>query len=183
MSPHVPGHGTPGVTGVTGVGSPRSPESPRGVTSGHRRPAARRGAVPPRGLQPRGQCAPERSPPRKWDALRRGRLSSVAAPCRNEPSGGRRRGGEAPGAGASFYRRGHAEAWTGINWTANGAAAGSQPLAEAVRIAILCVLCLTVAFGIFFLGCNLLVKLESLVAQLARERRASRDAEVAAEGT
>ncbi|XP_068777218.1 small integral membrane protein 41 [Struthio camelus] len=70
--------------------------------------------------------------------------------------------------------------------TADGAARGepgSQPSAKAVQIAVLCVLCLTVAFGIFFLGCNLLVKLESLVAQLAQERRASRDAEVVAEGT
>ncbi|NXG40399.1 RPRM protein, partial [Dromaius novaehollandiae] len=70
--------------------------------------------------------------------------------------------------------------------TADGVArgdAGGPALAKAAQIAVLCVLCLTVAFSIFFLGCNLLVKLEGLAAQLARERRASRDADAGAGGT
>uniref|UniRef100_A0A8C6ZN10 RPRM protein n=1 Tax=Nothoprocta perdicaria TaxID=30464 RepID=A0A8C6ZN10_NOTPE len=69
---------------------------------------------------------------------------------------------------------------------AGGAAraeAAAPPLAKAAQIAVLCVLCLTVACGILFLGCNLLLKVESLAAQLAPERRLSRDADLGAEGT
>lgn len=47
-----------------------------------------------------------------------------------------------------------------------------------VQIAVLCVLCLTVVFGVFFLGCNLLIKSESMINLLAKDRRPSREAEM-----
>ncbi|XP_061079332.1 reprimo-like protein [Conger conger] len=46
-----------------------------------------------------------------------------------------------------------------------------------VQIAVLCVLSLTVIFGIFFLGCNLMIKSESMINFLVRERRPSKDVE------
>uniref|UniRef100_A0A3B3QBZ5 Reprimo-like n=1 Tax=Paramormyrops kingsleyae TaxID=1676925 RepID=A0A3B3QBZ5_9TELE len=46
-----------------------------------------------------------------------------------------------------------------------------------VQIAVLCVLSLTVIFGIFFLGCNLMIKSESMINFLVKERRPSRDVE------
>lgn len=46
-----------------------------------------------------------------------------------------------------------------------------------VQIAVLCVLSLTVVFGIFFLGCNLMIKSESMINFLVRERRPSKDVE------
>ncbi|MBN3317775.1 RPRM protein, partial [Atractosteus spatula] len=48
---------------------------------------------------------------------------------------------------------------------------------QVVQIAVLCVLSLTVAFGIFFLGCNLLIKSESMINLLAEDRRPSKEAE------
>ncbi|XP_028843035.1 reprimo-like protein [Denticeps clupeoides] len=48
---------------------------------------------------------------------------------------------------------------------------------RAVQIAVLCVLSLTVMFGIFFLGCNLMIKSESMINFLVRERRPSKDVE------
>ncbi|KAJ6658051.1 hypothetical protein lerEdw1_001527 [Lerista edwardsae] len=47
-----------------------------------------------------------------------------------------------------------------------------------VQIAVLCVLCLTVVFGVFFLGCNLLIKSESMINLLGKDRRPSREAEM-----
>ncbi|XP_036388289.1 reprimo, TP53 dependent G2 arrest mediator homolog 3 [Megalops cyprinoides] len=47
-----------------------------------------------------------------------------------------------------------------------------------VQIAVLCVLSLTVIFGIFFLGCNLLIKSESMINLLVEDRRPSKEAEV-----
>ncbi|XP_043910896.1 reprimo-like protein [Protopterus annectens] len=46
-----------------------------------------------------------------------------------------------------------------------------------VQIAVLCVLSLTVMFGIFFLGCNLLIKSESMINFLVKDRRSSKDVE------
>ncbi|KAG9264478.1 reprimo-like protein [Astyanax mexicanus] len=46
-----------------------------------------------------------------------------------------------------------------------------------VQIAVLCVLSLTVIFGVFFLGCNLMIKSESMINFLVRERRPSKDVE------
>ncbi|XP_053708401.1 reprimo-like protein [Synchiropus splendidus] len=46
-----------------------------------------------------------------------------------------------------------------------------------VQIAVLCVLSLTVMFGIFFLGCNLMIKSESMINFLVKERRPSKDVE------
>lgn len=46
-----------------------------------------------------------------------------------------------------------------------------------VQIAVLCVLSLTVVFGIFFLGCNLMIKSESMINFLVKERRPSKDVE------
>ncbi|XP_066498844.1 reprimo-like protein [Hoplias malabaricus] len=48
---------------------------------------------------------------------------------------------------------------------------------RAVQIAVLCVLSLTVLFGVFFLGCNLMIKSESMINFLVRERRPSKDVE------
>ncbi|XP_055787367.1 reprimo, TP53 dependent G2 arrest mediator homolog 3 [Salvelinus fontinalis] len=44
-----------------------------------------------------------------------------------------------------------------------------------VQIAVLCVLSLTVIFGIFFLGCNLLIKTESMISLFVEDRRPSTD--------
>ncbi|XP_029429680.1 reprimo-like protein [Rhinatrema bivittatum] len=44
-----------------------------------------------------------------------------------------------------------------------------------VQIAVLCVLSLTVVFGVFFLGCNLLIKSESMINFLVKDRRPSKD--------
>ncbi|XP_077354661.1 reprimo-like protein [Festucalex cinctus] len=44
-----------------------------------------------------------------------------------------------------------------------------------VQIAVLCVLSLTVLFGVFFLGCNLMIKSESMINFLVKERRPSKD--------
>ncbi|XP_037545187.1 reprimo-like protein [Nematolebias whitei] len=46
-----------------------------------------------------------------------------------------------------------------------------------VQIAVLCVLSLTVMFGIFFLGCNLMIKSESMINFLVKDRRPSKDVE------
>ncbi|XP_078712297.1 protein reprimo A-like [Lampetra fluviatilis] len=67
-----------------------------------------------------------------------------------------------------------------------GGGAGFQaPLADprnlyifrVVQIAVMCVLSLTVVFGVFFLGCNLLIKSESMINFLVKERRPSREVE------
>ncbi|GCB80773.1 hypothetical protein scyTo_0022707 [Scyliorhinus torazame] len=46
-----------------------------------------------------------------------------------------------------------------------------------VQIAVLGVLSLTVIFGIFFLGCNLLIKSESMINLLVKRRRPSKEVE------
>ncbi|XP_038645484.1 protein reprimo A [Scyliorhinus canicula] len=46
-----------------------------------------------------------------------------------------------------------------------------------VQIAVMCVLSLTVVFGIFFLGCNLLIKSEGMVNFLVKDRRSSKEVE------
>ncbi|XP_068022446.1 reprimo-like protein [Melanerpes formicivorus] len=48
-------------------------------------------------------------------------------------------------------------------------------ITRVVQIAVLCVLSLTVLFGIFFLGCNLLIKSESMINFLVKDRRPSKD--------
>lgn len=48
-------------------------------------------------------------------------------------------------------------------------------ITRVVQIAVLCVLSLTVVFGIFFLGCNLLIKSESMINFLVKDRRPSKD--------
>ncbi|CAM9414671.1 unnamed protein product [Lampetra planeri] len=74
--------------------------------------------------------------------------------------------------------------------TAGGDGSGPLgPLADAGRlymfrltqIAVMCVLSLTVVFGVFFIGCNLLVKSEGMVNLLVRERRHSKDVEAVIE--
>ncbi|TRY82819.1 hypothetical protein DNTS_025580 [Danionella cerebrum] len=50
-------------------------------------------------------------------------------------------------------------------------------ITRTVQIAVVCVLALTVVFGIFFLGCNLLIKSEGMINFLVTERRASKDVE------
>ncbi|XP_048379593.2 protein reprimo-like [Stegostoma tigrinum] len=55
---------------------------------------------------------------------------------------------------------------------------GSPDTLRVVQIAVLCVLSLTVLFGIFFLGCNLLIKSESMLNLLVKERRPSKELEV-----
>uniref|UniRef100_A0A8C7Y2K4 Reprimo, TP53 dependent G2 arrest mediator candidate a n=1 Tax=Oryzias sinensis TaxID=183150 RepID=A0A8C7Y2K4_9TELE len=44
-----------------------------------------------------------------------------------------------------------------------------------VQIAVMCVLSLTVVFGIFFLGCNLLIKSEGMINFLVTDRRPSKE--------
>ncbi|MEE6489300.1 hypothetical protein FKM82_015530 [Ascaphus truei] len=46
-----------------------------------------------------------------------------------------------------------------------------------VQIAVMCVLSLTVVFGIFFLGCNLLIKSEGMINFLVKDRRSSKEIE------
>ncbi|XP_016359269.1 protein reprimo A-like [Sinocyclocheilus anshuiensis] len=53
-----------------------------------------------------------------------------------------------------------------------------QFIMRLVQIAVLCVLSLTVIFGIFFLGCSLLIKSESMINLLVEDRRPSKDAEM-----
>uniref|UniRef100_A0A9L0IT71 Reprimo like n=1 Tax=Equus asinus TaxID=9793 RepID=A0A9L0IT71_EQUAS len=48
-------------------------------------------------------------------------------------------------------------------------------VSRVAQIAVLCVLSLTVVFGVFFLGCNLLIKSESMINFLMQERRPSKD--------
>ncbi|XP_032046359.1 protein reprimo [Aythya fuligula] len=51
-----------------------------------------------------------------------------------------------------------------------------------VQIAVMCVLALTVVFGIFFLGCNLLIKSEGMINFLVKDRRPSKEAEAVVVG-
>ncbi|XP_060113173.1 protein reprimo [Heteronotia binoei] len=51
-----------------------------------------------------------------------------------------------------------------------------------VQIAVMCVLSLTVVFGIFFLGCNLLIKSEGMINFLVKERRPSKEVETVVVG-
>ncbi|XP_017337930.1 protein reprimo B [Ictalurus punctatus] len=46
-----------------------------------------------------------------------------------------------------------------------------------VQVAVMCVLALTVVFGIFFLGCNLLIKSVGMINFLVTDRRYSKDVE------
>ncbi|XP_068118565.1 reprimo-like protein [Hyperolius riggenbachi] len=48
-------------------------------------------------------------------------------------------------------------------------------ITRVVQIAVLCVLSITVIFGVFFLGCNLLIKSESMINFLVKDRRPSKD--------
>ncbi|XP_027437440.2 LOW QUALITY PROTEIN: reprimo-like protein [Zalophus californianus] len=63
----------------------------------------------------------------------------------------------------------------------DGVPAGLAPderslwVSRVAQIAVLCVLSLTVVFGVFFLGCNLLIKSESMINFLVQERRPSKD--------
>ena len=56
-------------------------------------------------------------------------------------------------------------------------------MAKAAQIIVVFVLCVAVAFGVFFLGCNLLLQAESLAAPPAHDhRRPSHGDEGTAEG-
>ncbi|KAG7279092.1 hypothetical protein CRUP_004035 [Coryphaenoides rupestris] len=67
--------------------------------------------------------------------------------------------------------------------TSDGGSPALQPderklfVMRVVQIAVLCVLSLTVMFGIFFLGCNLMIKSESMINFLVKDRRSSKDVE------
>lgn len=50
-------------------------------------------------------------------------------------------------------------------------------ITRVVQIAVMCVLSLTVVFGIFFLGCNLLIKSEGMINFLVTDRRPSKEVE------
>ncbi|MFT7808593.1 protein reprimo [Arapaima gigas] len=60
-----------------------------------------------------------------------------------------------------------------------GASADERSLfiMRVVQIAVMCVLSLTVVFGIFFLGCNLLIKSEGMINFLVTDRRPSKEVE------
>ncbi|XP_075286555.1 protein reprimo [Opisthocomus hoazin] len=51
-----------------------------------------------------------------------------------------------------------------------------------VQIAVMCVLAITVVFGIFFLGCNLLIKSEGMINFLVKDRRPSKEVEAVVVG-
>ncbi|XP_048373610.1 reprimo-like protein [Sphaerodactylus townsendi] len=55
-------------------------------------------------------------------------------------------------------------------------------ITRVVQIAVLCVLSLTVVFGVFFLGCNLLMKSESMINFFVKDRRPSQDVGIAIMG-
>ncbi|KAM3862503.1 protein reprimo A [Diretmus argenteus] len=67
--------------------------------------------------------------------------------------------------------------------TDNGSVAAAAPderslfIMRVVQIAVMCVLSLTVVFGIFFLGCNLLIKSEGMINFLVTDRRPSKEVE------
>ncbi|KAK4817348.1 hypothetical protein QYF61_011030 [Mycteria americana] len=67
---------------------------------------------------------------------------------------------------------------------AAGAAADERSLyiVRVVQIAVMCVLALTVVFGIFFLGCNLLIKSEGMINFLVKDRRPSKEVEAVVVG-
>ncbi|KAI4880647.1 hypothetical protein NFI96_001020 [Prochilodus magdalenae] len=56
-------------------------------------------------------------------------------------------------------------------------------IVSVVQIAVMCVLALTVVFGIFFLGCNLLIKSEGMINFLVTDRRSSKDVEAVIVGS
>lgn len=61
---------------------------------------------------------------------------------------------------------------------AHGGAHERDPFApNLVPVAVMCVLALTVVFGIFFLGCNLLIKSVGMINFLVTDRRYSKDVE------
>lgn len=55
-------------------------------------------------------------------------------------------------------------------------------ITRVVQIAVMCVLSLTVVFGIFFLGCNLLIKSQGMINFLMTDRRPSKDVEAVVVG-
>lgn len=67
--------------------------------------------------------------------------------------------------------------------TGDGFEAPAEPderslyIMRVVQIAVMCVLSLTVVFGIFFLGCNLLIKSEGMINFLVKDRRPSKEVE------
>ncbi|CAN0362746.1 unnamed protein product [Lampetra fluviatilis] len=60
---------------------------------------------------------------------------------------------------------------------------GPVHVVRVAPLAVVCVLSMTVLFGIFFLGCNLLIKTEGILNFLMKDRRASRDVEATATAT
>ncbi|XP_032920908.1 protein reprimo [Catharus ustulatus] len=66
----------------------------------------------------------------------------------------------------------------------SGAAGDERSLyiMRVVQIAVMCVLALTVVFGIFFLGCNLLIKSEGMINFLVKDRRPSKEVEAVVVG-
>ncbi|XP_037254211.1 protein reprimo [Falco biarmicus] len=70
--------------------------------------------------------------------------------------------------------------------TDGGAAAAADErslyIMRVVQIAVMCVLALTVVFGIFFLGCNLLIKSEGMINFLVKDRRPSKEVEAVVVG-
>ncbi|XP_068543016.1 protein reprimo [Anas acuta] len=66
--------------------------------------------------------------------------------------------------------------------TAAGDDERSVYIMRVVQIAVMCVLALTVVFGIFFLGCNLLIKSEGMINFLVKDRRPSKEAEAVVVG-
>ncbi|KAM6307411.1 protein reprimo [Aegotheles albertisi] len=71
--------------------------------------------------------------------------------------------------------------------TDGGEAAGAAEerslyIMRVVQIAVMCVLALTVVFGIFFLGCNLLIKSEGMINFLVKDRRPSKEVEAVVVG-
>lgn len=59
----------------------------------------------------------------------------------------------------------------------NGAHERGSFAPTVVQVGVMCVLGLTVIFGIFFLGCNLLIKSVGMINFLVADRRYSKDVE------
>ncbi|NXB85712.1 RPRM protein, partial [Vidua chalybeata] len=75
---------------------------------------------------------------------------------------------------------------TAASVVTDGSGAGADErslyIMRVVQIAVMCVLALTVVFGIFFLGCNLLIKSEGMINFLVKERRPSKEVEAVVVG-
>ncbi|OWK53988.1 protein reprimo [Lonchura striata] len=103
------------------------------------------------------------------------------------PNGSAAAAGLLAGAGAAALELERAlRCCTAASVVSDGSGAGADErsvyIMRVVQIAVMCVLALTVVFGIFFLGCNLLIKSEGMINFLVKERRPSKEVEAVVVG-